>query len=68
MYINAYKSGKNIRPGKGKMRGRKYKVPVGPLIVVKDKETKYKLAEAWFEHWKEYRNIEMTRIHYLPST
>ena len=31
--------GKNVRPGKGKMRGRKYKVPVGPLIVVKDKDS-----------------------------
>lgn len=28
------KLGKKIRPGKGKMRGRRYKVPVGPLIVV----------------------------------
>ncbi|BCU67520.1 50S ribosomal protein L4 [Sulfolobales archaeon HS-7] len=26
--------GKKIRPGKGKMRGRRYKVPVGPLVVV----------------------------------
>ena len=26
--------GKKIRAGKGKMRGRKYKVPKGPLIVV----------------------------------
>ncbi|MHA1203138.1 MAG: 50S ribosomal protein L4 [Candidatus Heimdallarchaeaceae archaeon] len=33
------KIGKKIRAGKGKMRGRKYKVPVGPLIVVKDKES-----------------------------
>jgi len=28
------KTGKKIRAGKGKMRGRKYKVPKGPLIVV----------------------------------
>ena len=28
------KIGKKIRPGKGKMRGRRYKVPVGPLLVV----------------------------------
>ncbi|MBU4535163.1 MAG: 50S ribosomal protein L4 [Euryarchaeota archaeon] len=28
------KEGKNIRAGKGKMRGRKYKSPKGPLIVV----------------------------------
>lgn len=28
---------KKIRPGKGKMRGRKYKRRVGPLIVVSDK-------------------------------
>ena len=33
------KIGKKVRAGKGKMRGRKYKVPVGPLIVVKDKES-----------------------------
>ena len=33
------KIGKKIRPGKGKSRGRKYKVPVGPLIVVKDKDS-----------------------------
>ena len=33
------KLGKKVRAGKGKMRGRKYKVPVGPLIVVKDKES-----------------------------
>jgi large subunit ribosomal protein L4e len=33
------KLGKKVRSGKGKMRGRKYKVPVGPLIVVKDKES-----------------------------
>lgn len=32
------KFGKNVRPGKGKGRGRKYKVPVGPLIVVSDDE------------------------------
>ena len=28
------KTGKTIRAGKGKLRGRKYKVPKGPLIVV----------------------------------
>ncbi|MEJ4711124.1 50S ribosomal protein L4, partial [Enterococcus faecium] len=28
------KEGKKIRSGKGKMRGRKYKSPKGPLIVV----------------------------------
>ena len=33
------KIGKNIRSGKGKMRGRKYKTPIGPLIVVKDKDS-----------------------------
>jgi len=33
------KIGKKIRAGKGKMRGRKYKVPIGPLIIVKDKES-----------------------------
>lgn len=33
------KIGKKVRAGKGKMRGRKYKVPVGPLIIVKDKES-----------------------------
>ena len=32
------KIGKNVRSGKGKVRGRKYKTPVGPLIVVGDKE------------------------------
>lgn len=32
------KFGKNVRPGKGKRRGRKYKVPVGPLIVVSNSE------------------------------
>lgn len=32
------KFGKNVRPGKGKGRGRKYKVPVGPLIVVSNSE------------------------------
>jgi large subunit ribosomal protein L4e len=32
------KLGRKIRPGKGKRRGRKYKVPVGPLIVVGDAE------------------------------
>lgn len=32
------KLGKNIRAGKGKMRARKYKVPIGPLIVVGDKD------------------------------
>jgi len=32
------------------------------FIVVKDKETKYKMAESWLEHWKEYKVIEMTRI------
>lgn len=33
------KLGKKIRPGKGKGRGRKYKVPVGPLIVVSNEES-----------------------------
>ncbi|MBW9140588.1 MAG: 50S ribosomal protein L4, partial [Candidatus Aramenus sp.] len=28
--------GIRIRAGKGKMRGRKYKIPVGPLIVAHD--------------------------------
>jgi len=28
--------GKNVRAGKGKKRGRKYKQPRGPLIVIKD--------------------------------
>lgn len=32
--LNRVKNGKNIRPGKGKRRGRKYKVPVGPLLIV----------------------------------
>ncbi|MHA1224648.1 MAG: 50S ribosomal protein L4 [Candidatus Heimdallarchaeaceae archaeon] len=30
--------GKKIRAGKGKRRGRKYKVPIGPLIVVSTEE------------------------------
>jgi large subunit ribosomal protein L4e len=33
------KLGKKIRPGKGKRRGRKYKTPVGPLIVVSSEES-----------------------------
>lgn len=32
------------------------------FIVVKDKDTKYKMAESWLEHWKEYKVIEMTRV------
>ena len=32
------KLNKKVRAGKGKRRGRKYKVPVGPLIVVSDEE------------------------------
>jgi large subunit ribosomal protein L4e len=34
--IYRVKNGIKIRAGKGKMRGRKYKVPVGPLIVSHD--------------------------------
>lgn len=32
------KLNKKVRAGKGKRRGRKYKIPVGPLIVVSDEE------------------------------
>ena len=35
------KLGKRIRPGKGKRRGRKYKIPVGPLFVVSSKECSF---------------------------
>jgi nitroreductase len=35
------------------------------FIVVKNKETKYKMAESWSEHWKEYKVIEMTRVEEL---
>jgi len=38
------KSGISIRAGKGKRRGRKYKKPVGPLIVIKDNFGIYKAA------------------------
>ena len=36
--LERVKQGRNIRPGKGKRRGRKYKMPVGPLIVVSENE------------------------------
>ncbi len=36
--IERVKQGRKIRPGKGKMRGRRYKTPVGPLIVVSNKD------------------------------
>ncbi|UJG42532.1 MAG: 50S ribosomal protein L4 [Candidatus Heimdallarchaeum endolithica] len=32
--LERVKNGRRIRPGKGKMRGRRYKTPVGPLIIV----------------------------------
>ena len=38
------KTGISIRAGKGKRRGRKYKKPVGPLIVIKDNFGVYKAA------------------------
>lgn len=34
--LDRVKAGKKIRAGKGKARGRKYKLPRGPLIVIKD--------------------------------
>jgi len=36
--IERAKNGKHIRPGKGKRRGRKYKIPKSLLLVVKEKE------------------------------
>ncbi len=36
--VERAKAGRNIRAGRGKMRGRKYKSPRGILIVVSDKE------------------------------
>jgi len=35
------------------------------FIVVKNKETKYKMAESWLAHFKEYKVIEMTRVEEL---
>lgn len=32
--LERVKKGKNVRAGKGKLRGRKYKIPIGPLIIV----------------------------------
>ncbi|MHA1302402.1 MAG: 50S ribosomal protein L4 [Candidatus Heimdallarchaeaceae archaeon] len=37
--LERVKKGRKIRPGRGKMRGRRYKTPVGPLIVVGDEES-----------------------------
>jgi large subunit ribosomal protein L4e len=34
--VSRAKDGKNVRPGKGKMRGRRFKTPRGILIVVSD--------------------------------
>ncbi len=39
------KKGKKIRPGKGKMRGRRYKKPKGPLIVISEDEGIYQAAK-----------------------
>ena len=42
--IDRVKSGRTIRAGKGKRRGRKYKTKKGPLIVIKDDFGIYKAA------------------------
>ena len=42
--VNKVKSNKKIRAGKGKMRGRKYKQPIGPLIVVSEDKGVVKAA------------------------
>ena len=34
--VERAKAGKHIRAGRGKMRGRRYRVPRGPLVVVRD--------------------------------
>ncbi|MHA1238881.1 MAG: 50S ribosomal protein L4 [Candidatus Odinarchaeia archaeon] len=42
--IERVKKGRKIRAGKGKMRGRKYKTPKGPLIVIANDEGIFKAA------------------------
>ncbi|MEA2053624.1 MAG: 50S ribosomal protein L4 [Candidatus Thermoplasmatota archaeon] len=42
--VERAKKGRHIRAGKGKLRGRKYKIPKSLLIVVKDKEKIKKAA------------------------
>lgn len=42
--VNKVKSNRKIRAGKGKMRGRKYKQPIGPLIVVSEDKGVFKAA------------------------
>jgi len=42
--LDRVREGKRVRPGKGKMRGRRYKIPRGPLIVVHDHSAPLKRA------------------------
>jgi len=42
--VTKVKSNRKIRAGKGKMRGRKYKQPIGPLIVVSEDKGVIKAA------------------------
>jgi large subunit ribosomal protein L4e len=42
--VNKVKSNRKIRAGRGKMRGRKYKRPIGPLIIVSEDKGVIKAA------------------------
>ncbi len=58
--INRAKDGRKIRAGKGKGRGRKYKQPVGPLIVI-DRQSSFCKAV------RNLPGVEVVHVKYLNS-
>lgn len=58
--LERVKEGKNIRAGKGKGRGRKYKEPIGPLVIT-DRESNFSKAI------KNIPGIEIVNVEYLNA-
>lgn len=56
--VNKVKRNKKIRAGKGKMRGRKYKQPIGPLIVISEDKGVVKAA-------RNHPGVEIFPVHKL---
>ena len=58
--IERVKNGRNIRAGKGKIRGRKYKSPVGPLVIT-DRDSNFCKAV------RNLPGIEIVNVKYLNA-